>query len=119
MSTFRADTAWLDQWTVFYWGWFIGYGPIMAIFIARISNGRGIRQMILAVSIMVPLVTAFWISIVGGTGLFFELSNPGVISEPFTGFNMPAVLLAITQALPGGFYISCLLYTSPSPRDRG
>ncbi len=108
MSTFRADTAWLDLWTVFYWGWFIGYGPIMAIFIARISNGRSIRQMILAVSIMAPIVTAFWISIVGGTGLYFELSNPGIISEPFTGFNMPAVLLAITQQLPGGFHISLL-----------
>ncbi len=108
MATYRADAAWLDIWTVFYWGWFLGYGPLMAIFIARISNGRRIREMILAVSIFAPLVTAFWISIVGGTGLFFELSNPGVISGPFTGFNMPAVLLAITQELPAGFFISVL-----------
>lgn len=108
MATYRGDAAWLDAWTVFYWGWFLGYGPLMAIFIARISNGRRIREMILAVSIFAPLVTAFWITIVGGTGLFFELTNPGVISGPFTGFNMPAVLLAITQELPAGFFISVL-----------
>ena len=36
MATFRADAVWLESWTVFFWGWFIGYGPMMAIFIARI-----------------------------------------------------------------------------------
>lgn len=108
MATYRADTAWLEQWTVFFWGWFLGYGPLMAIFIARISNGRRIREMIIAVSIVAPIVTAFWFTIVGGSGLAFELGNPGVISEPFEGFNMPAALLAITQQLPAGFTVSVL-----------
>ncbi|MGI9288271.1 MAG: BCCT family transporter [Pseudomonadales bacterium] len=108
MATFRADTAWLDRWTVFYWGWFLGYGPLMAMFVARISNGRRIREMIIAVSILAPVATAFWFTIVGGSGLAFELSNPGVISKPFEGFNLPAALLAITQQLPGGFVVSVL-----------
>ena len=108
MATYRADTAWLEQWTVFFWGWFLGYGPLMAIFIARISNGRRIREMIIAVSVVAPIVTAFWFTIVGGSGLAFELGNPGVISEPFEGFNMPAALLAITQQLPAGFTVSVL-----------
>ena len=108
MATFRADVAWLDQWTVFFWGWFLGYGPLMAMFIARISNGRRIREMILSVSVVAPIVTMFWITIVGGSGIAFELENPGVISAPFEGFNMPAALLAITQQLPLGFLISVL-----------
>jgi len=44
MATFRGDEGWLGGWTVFFWGWFLGYGPMMAIFIARISRGRTIRQ---------------------------------------------------------------------------
>ncbi|MCP4971192.1 MAG: BCCT family transporter [Arcobacter sp.] len=100
MATFRADTGWLGWWTVFFWGWFLGYGPIMAIFIARISRGRTIRMLILAVSIFAPLITMFWFTIVGGAGLSFEIANPGVISEAFKGFNLPAALLAITQSLP-------------------
>ena len=108
MATFRADTAWVDQWTVFFWGWFLGYGPLMAMFIARISNGRQIRELIVAVSIVAPIVTSFWFTIVGGTGLAFELANPGVISGPFEGFNMPAALFAITQQLPLGFLVSVL-----------
>ncbi len=108
MATFRADTAWLNQWTVFFWGWFLGYGPLMAMFIARISNGRRIREIIVAVSLVAPVVTTFWFTIVGGAGVAFELANPGVISVPFEGFNMPAALLAITQQFPFGFLISLL-----------
>lgn len=108
MATFRADAVWLDSWTVFFWGWFIGYAPMMAMFVARISNGRSIRELILGVSIAAPVVTAFWFTIVGGTGLSLELANPGVISGPFEGFNMPAALFAITQQLPAGFLISVL-----------
>jgi choline-glycine betaine transporter len=106
MALFRADHQWLDSWTVFFWGWFLGYGPLMAMFIARISRGRSIREMVVAISIISPIITTFWFTIVGGSGLAFELANPGVISEPFAGSNMPAALLAITQQLPFGAIIT-------------
>lgn len=100
MSLFRGDSDWLGWWTVFFWGWFIGYGPMMAIFIARISRGRTIRQMILSISIIAPLITCFWFSIVGGSGLAFELAEPGIISTAFEGGNLPGALLAISSQLP-------------------
>ena len=108
MATFRADKLWLDWWTVFFWGWFLGYGPLMAMFVARISRGRTIREMILLISVVAPVITCFWFTIVGGSGIFFELNNPGVISEPFAGLNLPAALLAITEQLPMGFVVSVL-----------
>ncbi|MBM4863278.1 BCCT family transporter [Vibrio parahaemolyticus] len=108
MALYRGDTGWLSWWTVFFWGWFIGYGPMMAIFIARISRGRTIRQLILSISIAAPLITCFWFSIVGGSGLAFELANPGLISSAFEGFNLPAVLLAVTGELPFPMIISVL-----------
>ncbi|WP_321462941.1 BCCT family transporter [uncultured Vibrio sp.] len=108
MALYRGDTDWLSWWTVFFWGWFIGYGPMMAIFIARISRGRSIRQLIMAISIAAPLITCFWFSIVGGSGLAFELENPGLISGAFKGFNLPAVLLAITSQVPYPMVISVL-----------
>ncbi|KOO04625.1 BCCT family transporter [Vibrio nereis] len=108
MALFRGDTGWLSWWTVFFWGWFIGYGPMMAIFIARISRGRTIRQLILSVSIAAPLITCFWFSIVGGSGLAFELDNPGLISGAFEGFNLPAVLLAVTAELPFPMIVAVL-----------
>jgi glycine betaine transporter len=108
MATFRADPAWLDWWTVFFWGWFLGYGPLMAMFVARISRGRTIRELVTMISIVAPLITCFWFTIVGGSGLAFELSNPGSVSEAFAGFNLPGALLAITAQLPLGYLISVL-----------
>ena len=65
MATFRADTGWLDWWTVFFWGWFLGYGPLMAMFVARISKGRTIREMILLSAVVAPVITCVWFTIVG------------------------------------------------------
>lgn len=108
MALYRGDENWLSWWTVFFWGWFIGYAPMMAIFIARISRGRTIRQLILAISVAAPLITCFWFSIVGGSGLAFELANPGSVQAGFEGFNLPGALLAMTQQLPFPLLISIL-----------
>lgn len=103
-----GDPGWLGWWTVFFWGWFMGYGPLMAMFIARVSRGRSIRSIIIMLSIVAPIVTNFWFTIIGGTGIAMELDNPGAISTAFEGFNLPAALLAITSNLPMGFVISIL-----------
>ncbi|MCS4533241.1 BCCT family transporter [Neisseria montereyensis] len=108
MATFRGDEDWLSWWTVFFWGWFLGYGPMMAIFIARISRGRTIRELIITVSIIAPIVTCFWFTIVGGSGLAFEIANVGSISNAFEGFNLPGALLAVTNQLPFPLLISVL-----------
>lgn len=114
MALYRGDAGlfgepgWLGWWTVFFWGWFLGYGPLMAMFIARISRGRSIRSIVIMLSIVAPIVTAFWFTIVGGTGVNFELTNTGSVSAAFEGFNLPAALLAITQQLPMGFLVSVL-----------
>ena len=103
-----GEPGWLGWWTVFFWGWFLGYGPLMAMFIARVSRGRSIRSIVIMLSIVAPVVTAFWFTIVGGSGIAYELANQGSVSTAFEGFNLPAALLAITQQLPMGFIVSVL-----------
>ena len=114
LALYRGDAevfgpaGWLGWWTVFFWGWFIGYGPLMAIFIARVSRGRSIRAIVIMLSLAAPLITMGWFTILGGAGLGLELADPGVISEPMAGLNLPAALLAVTQAMPLGFVVSLL-----------
>lgn len=73
---------------------------MMAIFIARISEGRSIRGLVFAVAIGAPIATNFWFSVLGGTGIFLELNDPGVISGPLNDAGLPAVLLASLAQLP-------------------
>lgn len=105
LAFYRGDDGWLSQWTLFFWGWFIGYAPLMAIFISRISHGRTLRELFLAVLIIAPLVMNFWFTIVGGTGIFYELRNPGSVSSPLDAGGLPASISAITAQLPGGIWI--------------
>ena len=100
ISLYRGDTGWLGWWTVFFWGWFLGYGPMMAIFIARISRGRSIREIIMAVGVIAPVITNMWFSVLGGSGIYYELQNPGSVSEALKASGLPAALLAIVGQLP-------------------
>lgn len=103
MHTLALNTdngGWNAWWTWFFWGWFIGFAPMMAIFIARISKGRSIRELIFAVAICAPIATNFWFSVLGGTGIFYELQSPGSISGPMADAGLPAILIASLSQLP-------------------
>ncbi|GAA0591933.1 BCCT family transporter [Virgibacillus siamensis] len=106
MSLYRVDQSWLGSWTIFFWGWFIGYGPMMAIFISRISRGRTIRELIIAVSIIAAIVSNFWFTVVGGSGIFYEMQNPGSVSSALQENGMPAAVNAIMSQIPLGIALS-------------
>ncbi|MEN1968833.1 BCCT family transporter [Lentibacillus sp. N15] len=108
MNTFRSDGAWLGSWTVFFFAWFIGYGPMMAMFVSRISRGRTIRQIVTTVAIIAPVITTFWYTVVGGTGIFKEMSNPGSISTALDSNGPPAAMIAIADQLPFGTLLGFL-----------
>ncbi|RWZ58876.1 BCCT family transporter [Halobacillus fulvus] len=108
MSTFRGDSDWLSLWTVFFWGWFIGYGPMMAILVSRISRGRTIREIIVAISIFAPVISTFWFTVLGGSGIFFEMNNPGSVSDALAEAGNPAAMFAITEQFPLASIISPL-----------
>ncbi len=103
ISTFRGDNTWLGSWMLFFFGWFIGFGPMVSIFVARISNGRKIREIFIVVAVIAPIVTNIWFTGLGGTGIFYELKNIGSISEPLNEGGLPSAIIAIAEQMPLGF----------------
>lgn len=101
-TTYRGDEPWLGLWTVFFFAWFVGYGPMMAVFASRISRGRTIRELVITVAIIAPVITTFWFTVIGGTGIFQELKLPGSISTALAEAGPPAAMMAITDHLPFG-----------------
>ena len=102
MALYQGDQTWLSSWTIFFFGWFMGYGPLMAIFIARISRGRTARDLLICVAVIPPIATTLWFTVLGGTGIWVEQNNPGAISKPLTDGGLPASVMAIAQNLPLG-----------------
>ena len=41
------ETNFVENWSIFYWAWWLAYGPYMGIFVTRISRGRTLRELIL------------------------------------------------------------------------
>ncbi|WP_247256941.1 BCCT family transporter [Pseudomonas moorei] len=105
-ALYRDDSKWLNGWTLFYWGWFIGYAPMMGIYVAKVSRGRSIREVVCLLSVAAPLITMVWFTLVGGTGIGIELHSPGsVVSH---GIQPEALLLGVAQAMPLPNVISAL-----------
>ena len=43
----RKETNFPQDWTIFYWSWWLVYAPFIGLFIARISKGRRLKEVIL------------------------------------------------------------------------
>ena len=64
---------WTQDWTLFYWAWWISWAPFVGLFIASISRGRTIREFITGALLVPTLLTFVWFSVFGGSALHLEM----------------------------------------------
>jgi choline/glycine/proline betaine transport protein len=96
-----AGEAWQAGWTSFYWGWWISWAPFVGIFIARISRGRTVRQFVMGVILVPTLITILWFSVLGGSALYIELTNPGALTQPDGSVDLNTALFQMLAYIPG------------------
>jgi len=65
LGDYNPGEAFLTDWTYYYWAFWIAWAPFTGIFIARISRGRTIRELLLGVLIIPAMGTFFWFSVFG------------------------------------------------------
>jgi len=78
----------------------------MAIFVARISKGRTIRQMILTVAVLAPIATTIWFTLLGGSGIFYQFTGVFDLSEALNNFQFDVATLTVAETLPGGTFMA-------------
>jgi len=74
LGDYNPGLDFLTGWTFYYWAFWLAWAPFTGIFIARISKGRTIRQLLLGVLIIPSLGTFFWFSVFG-TSAFQLIEN--------------------------------------------
>ena len=121
-------TWWIEWWTIFYWGWWISWAPFVGMFIATISRGRTIRQVVVG-AFLAPIVYSFFFLVVLGSlgikmqrvtekGLDAVLTGSGgtldhmdkmdvACSTRYTGAGDPTSSAAIALATQGYFATQC------------
>ena len=79
----KAEDVFLKDWTYFYWAFWLAWAPFTGVFIARISKGRTIREMILGTLCIPAIGTFFWFSVFG-SNVFTLMESAQVAPEDFS-----------------------------------
>lgn len=91
------ESTWQNSWTIFYWAWWISWSPFVGIFIARISEGRTLRQFIFGVLLVPTLFTFLWLSVFGGSAIYQELIGNTSITTSITENIATAIYYLLEQ----------------------
>jgi choline/glycine/proline betaine transport protein len=90
---------WQNGWTIFYWAWWIAWGPFVGMFIGRISYGRTVREFVGGVLAVPVLITFIWISVFGGSALWLEIFGPGGVAKAVQA-NFASAFFVFLQQFP-------------------
>ncbi|SFI45569.1 choline/glycine/proline betaine transport protein [Pseudomonas guineae] len=99
--SFDQPTEWLNAWTVFFWAWWIAWGPFVGLFLARISRGRTIRQFVAGTLILPLTFMMVWMSIMGNSAIDLVMNDSGVAEFGTQAMNNPgSSIYLFLQSLP-------------------
>ncbi|MDX9875759.1 MAG: BCCT family transporter, partial [Spongiibacteraceae bacterium] len=98
LTPYQGGT-WVRDWTIFYWAWAIAWSPFVGAFVARVSRGRTIREFIIGVLVVPPLIACVWIAVFGGTALHADLTAGTGIAE-IVADDVALALFAAYDHLP-------------------
>lgn len=96
--------TWIDNWTIFYWAWWISWAPFVGIFIARISKGRTIKEFMLGVLFVPALVCFVFFAVFGVSALNIEQNGIDMISN----YSLETTTFGVLQHYPLGTLMSML-----------
>ncbi|WP_158735718.1 BCCT family transporter [Alteribacillus sp. YIM 98480] len=93
-------TGFPEAWTVFYWAWWLVYAPFVGLFVARISKGRTIREMIVGTLVYGTIGCALYFGILGNFGLYLQLSGQYSVVDVLNEQGAPAAIIGTIAQLP-------------------
>ncbi|WP_144793390.1 choline BCCT transporter BetT [Kocuria palustris] len=133
---------WMGSWTLFFWAFWLAWGPFVGLFLARISRGRTLREFVLA-AITAPVLCDFLIVTIFGNSALHEVMVNGneefaqlsmdspeqgwyALLEMFPGSTfliglatLSGLLFYLTSANSGAMVMSNYSSTIPDPADDG
>jgi BCCT family betaine/carnitine transporter len=99
------DTHFPQDWTIFYWAWWLAFAPSVGLFIARISRGRTIREMIIGSIFFGTLGCFLFFMCLGNFGLYLQLSGELDVLQILNNESPTAAIFAILGQLPMRYFV--------------
>lgn len=105
-----TDSRFVEDWSIFYWSWWVAVGPFNGMFITKISKGRTIRQVILGTLFFGSMGCAIFYNILGNYALSLELSGEFITTQLIHLGKAASAISGVVGSLPGG-HITIFLFT--------
>ena len=103
MSTYTqpfGDGSFTKNWTVFYWGWWIAFMPMMGMFVGKISRGRTIKNVVWGQLIWGTAGCCLSFMVFGGYSLYLQKSGKVDLVSILNKGTQSDAILAILKTLP-------------------
>ena len=100
----EGGSEWMAGWTLFFWAFWLAWGPFVGLFLARISRGRTLRQFVIT-AITIPVLCDFLVVSIFGNSAMFEVLNGNTefaqlaIDSPERGWY------ALLEMFPGAAFL--------------
>ena len=97
----RSDLDFMHGWTTFFWAWWLSWSPFVGMFIARVSRGRTVRELVGCMLVVPTLVSALWMNAFGETALsnYLEGGHTAVV-EAVQAQKPELALFRMLETLP-------------------
>lgn len=100
--------AWMADWTLFYWAWWIAWSPFVGMFIARISRGRTVREFVIGVLLVPTAFTFLWMTVFGNTAISLDLGAAGGAIADAVHADLSTALFKFLEYFPAATFTSTL-----------
>jgi glycine betaine transporter len=103
-------SGWFGSWTVFFWAWWLTFAPMVGVFMARISRGRTLRQLVFAGILGSFALTVPWYVATGGSALWLQTTGQADLLAVYSDVGLAGVSFALfDQLLPFADLFSAIL----------
>ena len=96
----------VENWTVFYWAWWLALGPFVGMFVCKISEGRTVRELIGGMLVWGSLGCALFFMILGNFTLNLELTGQMPVVAETQSFSPSYALSHALTYLPGKLLVT-------------
>ena len=95
---------WMGAWTLFFWAFWLAWGPFVGVFLARISRGRTLREFVIA-AITVPVLCDFIIVSFFGNSALYEVLQGNTAFAELAARSPERGWYALLEMFPGAIFL--------------
>ena len=102
-----GSSDWMGAWTLFFWAFWLAWGPFVGVFLARISRGRTLREFVMA-AITVPVLCDFIIVSFFGNSALFQVLQGNTAFADLAVQSPEQGWYALLEMFPGAMFLISL-----------